>query len=98
MVFGTGGGEFDFVIKTYSTKELISDKNEKPNYLYLEGKKEYGSSVVRYNMQMKKISAVYKDRLLVDYEPERVVGFSPRQDYTVNGCDIPTASIIDISS
>ncbi len=67
IVYATGGGEFDFIIKTYSAKELIGDNNEKPNYLYVEGNQDAGNAVVQYDMQIKKISAVYKDRLLVDY-------------------------------
>ena len=64
----------------------------------MEGRTDIGSAVVQYDMQIKKISAVYKDRLLVDYEPEKVVGFSPRQAYTISTSNVLTASMINIFS
>ena len=54
------------MFKTYSAKELLGDKDEKTNYFYLPGRSTSTGFVV-FSFQIKKISAIYYDQLLVDY-------------------------------
>lgn len=82
--------------KTYSAGELIS--NDKTNYVYLEGNVAH-TNFVKLTYQVKKISAVYYDKLLIDYEPEKILGFSTRMDFAIEGSTLPeNASHVDFFS